>query len=102
MPTVSKGFICYQERANEHDRHAVAVYRDREDILGHLPREFSHVAFFLEHNGSITGRVTDRRRYCRERGGMEIPCQLTFSGKRKHILKRFFGAHQLSCIERLH
>ena len=40
---------------------------------------------FREFPCSITGRVTDRRRYCRERGGMEIPCKLTFSGKQKHI-----------------
>ena len=78
---------------------------DSKDVLGHLQREFSQVAFyFLEHDGSITGRVTDRRRYCRERGGMEIPCKLTFSGKQKHIqkLRRFFDAHQFSCIERFH
>ena len=28
MPTVGKIFVCYQECANEHDRHAVAVYGD--------------------------------------------------------------------------
>ena len=27
-PTVGEEFVCYQERANEHDRHAVAVYED--------------------------------------------------------------------------
>ena len=82
--TVGEEFVCYQEHANEHGRHAVAVYKDGDsnDVLGHLPREFSQVAFFfLGHDGSITGRMTDRRRYCRERGGMEIPCKLTFSGK---------------------
>ena len=82
--TVGEEFVCYQEHANEHGRHAVAVYKDGDsnDVLGHLPREFSQVAFFfLGHDGSITGRMTDRRRYCLERGGMEIPCKLTFSGK---------------------
>ena len=103
-PPVGEEFVCYQEHANEHDRHAVAVYEDEDSnyVLGHLPREFSQVAsFFLEHDGSITGRVTDRRQYCHERGGMEIACKLTFSGKRKHIqkLRRFFDAHQFSCIE---
>ena len=45
VPTVGEEFLCYQERANEHDRHTVAVYRDGDsnDILGHLSREFSRV-----------------------------------------------------------
>ena len=54
--TVGEEFVCYQECANEHDRHAVAVYGDGDsnDVLGHLPREASRVAFlFLEHDGSI-------------------------------------------------
>ena len=39
--TVGEEFV-YQERANEHDRHAVAVYGDGDsnDVLGHLPRNF--------------------------------------------------------------
>ena len=48
----------------EHVRYAVVVYEDGDsnDVLGHLPREFSQVVFFfLEHGGSIIGRVTDRR-----------------------------------------
>ena len=55
-PTVGEEFVCYQERANEHNRHAVAVYRDGDsnDILGHLPREVLRVAFlFLEHDGTL-------------------------------------------------
>ena len=41
-------FVCYQERANEHDRHTVAVYEDGDSnaVLGDLPKEFSQVAFF--------------------------------------------------------
>ena len=61
MPTVGKEFVCYQERANEHDRHTVAVYGDGDlnSVLGHLPRKFLQAAFlFLEHDGSITGRQT--------------------------------------------
>ena len=56
VSTVGEEFVCYQERANEHDRHAVAVYGDGDsnDILVHLPREFLRVAFlFLEQEGSI-------------------------------------------------
>ena len=64
MLTIGKEFVCSQKCANEHDTHTAAVYRVGDEVLEHLPREFSHVAFFLEHNGSITGRVTDRKLYC--------------------------------------
>ena len=35
-PTVGEESVCYQERANEDDRHAVAVYGDGDsnDVLG--------------------------------------------------------------------
>ena len=103
-PTIGEEFVCRQERRNVHDRHAVAVYGGGDGTLanGQLPREFFHADFFfLEHDGSITRKVTHKQRYCCERGGMEIPCQLTFSWKRKHSkkLKRFFDTHQFSCIE---
>ena len=55
-PTVGEEFVCYQEHANEHNRHVVAVYKDGDsnNVLGHLPKEFSQVAYlFLEHDGSI-------------------------------------------------
>ena len=41
---------------------------------------------FLD-GGSIEGVVTGVRRYSREAGGMEIPCELTFTGKKKNITK---------------
>ena len=84
-PAIGEEFVCGQEWDNDHDRHAVVVHRDGEDVLGHLPREISSVAFFfLKHDGCITGKVTGRRRYCHQWGGMEIPCELLFVGKRKH------------------
>ena len=49
-------FVSRQEQGNDHDRHAVVVHREGEDVLGHLPHEVSSVAyFFLEHDGCITG-----------------------------------------------
>ena len=100
-PAIGEEFVCRQERDNDHDRHAVSVHKEGDDVLGHLPREISSVAFFfLEHDGCITGKVTGRRRFCHQRGGMEIPCQLLFVGKRKHIqkLKTLFQTRQYSCI----
>ena len=34
----------------------------------------------MQHGGTIKGLVTVSRLYCRETGGMEIPCRLTFTG----------------------
>ena len=60
---VGDEFDCRQEPANEEDSYAVAVYSDSESsaVLGHLPREISCISFFLEHDNTITGKVTDRR-----------------------------------------
>ena len=56
--------------------------------MGHLPKEISRWSyFFIGHGGSISGVVTGARRHCREAGGMEIPCELTFCGKRAHVAK---------------
>ena len=103
-PTIGDEFDCRQEPNNVEDRYAVGVYGDSEssDVLGHLPREISQVSyFFLKHDGSITGKVTGKRRYCRQRGGMEIPCELTYTGKRKNIwkLQDFFQRKHFACID---
>ena len=81
----SDQFDCEQEPENEEDRHAVAIYEDSEsiDVLGHDLWEISGVSyFFLEHDGSITGTVTNKRCYCHQKGGMEIPCKLIYSENR--------------------
>ena len=67
-------------------------------MLGHLPHEILRESFmFLKHDGTITGKVTEWRRYCHLRGGMEVPGELAFTGRRKHIrkLKRYSQFHML-------
>ena len=61
-PAIRDELDCRQEPGNEEDSYAVAVYSDSESssVLGHLPREISRVSF-LEHDGTITGKVTGRR-----------------------------------------
>ena len=55
--------------------------------MGHILKEISRwSAFFLEHGESTEGRINGDRRHSRGAGGIEIPCELTFLGK-KHILK---------------
>ena len=48
---------------------------------------FSGVLSFCNIVGLIEGLVIGSRRHCREAGGMEIPCRLTFTGKKNHIAK---------------
>ena len=42
-PRVGETFIVIHETGNEHDRHAMVVYRDEEPgvIVGHLPWEIA-------------------------------------------------------------
>ena len=74
---------------NPHNRFAVAAYEaDGDEVVGYIPREISRwSALFLDRGGSIEGSITGVRRHSREAGGMEIPCELTFIGKKKHIAK---------------
>ena len=61
----------------------MAVYREEEPgtVVGHLPREISRTCrYFSKHEGKIRGKVTGPRKYSAEAGGMEIPCELTFTG----------------------
>ena len=86
-PVIGEVLVCEREEENNHDHFAIACKRDGT-IVGHLPRSESRTYFyFLAHDGVITATVTGARRYCHEVGGMEVPCELTLTGKRKHIEK---------------
>ena len=69
-----------KERNNPHDRFAVAVMKDKLTV-GHIPREISKICwFFLHKGGTIQCTVTGgRRRSLIEQGGLEVPCELSFS-----------------------
>ena len=68
---------------------AAQVHHEVEPaIVEHIPREISQWStFFLQHGGTIEGLVIGSRWHCTEAGGMEIPCRLTFTGKKKHIAR---------------
>ena len=74
---------------NRHDPIAVTAYEaDGVEVVGHILREISCLsALFLDRGVSIEGSITGVRRHSREDGEMEIPCELTFIGKKKHIAK---------------
>ena len=79
--------VCAQE-GNAHDRYAVATLRD-DVIVGHVPREFSRIAwYFLQHGGRITCEITGRRKRSEVVDkGLEVPCLYTFVG-RPAMIKR--------------
>ena len=56
-----------------------------DETVGHLPREFSRIAwYFFAHSGEINVEVIARRRHCQQLcGRMEIPCQLEFTCSNK-------------------
>jgi len=77
------GYHVYQDVAkrqfdNPMDKHAVKVVLGNETV-GHLPREFSPIAwYFLPLSGKLGVKVIGRRQHCKQlcRG---IPCHLEFT-----------------------
>lgn len=66
-----------------------------EQTVGHVPRRISAAcSMFLRRNGIIKCRVTGTRQHSIDlpQGGLEIPCELVFTGAQKDIckLKRIF------------
>ena len=96
VPTYGEEFVSLHESGNVADPHAMGVYCDANPgfVVGHLPKEISRYChYFTMHDGKIRGEVTGPRQHSdTEKGGMEIPCLLTFSGRRNMIrtLKNFF------------
>ena len=71
------------------DKHAMKVVKD-DETLGHLPREFSQIAwYFLARCGEIGIEVIGCRWHCKQLcGGMEIPWRLEFNCSNKVQMKR--------------
>ena len=75
--------------SKEFHRFAVKIILDGETV-GHLPREFSKIAwYFIARGGVITVAVKGpRRRSKLTVGGMEIPCLVTFACSRKSTINK--------------
>ena len=78
-----------REIDNQFNKIAVALLNS-EEIVGHLPREYSRIAwYFVARGGSISVEVSSHHCYCKQLcGGMEIPCWVTFTCSRKATLNR--------------
>ena len=62
-PSVGEKLIAHREFGNQFDKFAIKVLNG-EQTVGHLPHEYSRIAwYFLARGGSITLEVTGRRRY---------------------------------------
>ena len=62
-PLLGQFLEVQPESGNSHDAYAIATLLD-DTIVGHLPREFSRVAFyFIQHGGRITYEITERRKF---------------------------------------
>ena len=87
--SIGEKVVAKREFNNPMDKHALKVVKDDETV-GHLPREFSRIAwYFLARSGEISVEVIGRRQHCKQLcGGMEIPCQLEFNCSNKAQMKR--------------
>ena len=88
-PSVREKLIARKEFNNQFDKFAVKLLNGKETV-SHLPREYSKIAcYFLACGGLISVEVSGRWRHSKQLcGGMEIPCQLTFSCSRKATLNQ--------------
>ena len=70
------------EPSNIKDGKAVATFPEGDDV-GHLPIEFSKIAWhFIQRGGRISCIITGHRKYSEEPNkGLEVPCTYTFEGK---------------------
>ena len=96
-PVLGEALTCARERGNRHDIFAVAVQKADSTIAGHVPREISCICnLFICDGGTLDGSVNGSKRYSHDipEGGMEIPCNYTFSDSafltektRRHLIK---------------
>ena len=55
--------------------------------VGHVPRSISRVCwYFIQHDGEITCKITGERRRS-DQGGLVVPCEYNFIGKKKQTFK---------------
>ena len=87
-PSIGEKLVAKREFNNPMDKHGVKVVKG-DKTVGHLPREFSRIAwYFLGRSGEISVEVIGRRRHCKQLcGGMEVPCQLEFNCSNKAQMK---------------
>ena len=92
---------CVREVGNVEDRYAVAVRRG-DSVIGHIPQKISTLcSLFIRRGGTINCTVSGHRRYSRDlpQGGLEVPCQLHFTGMPNEVEKVMLYFGQKTCSE---
>ena len=86
---VGEELECVQEVGNRSDPYTVVVVKPQDEVtFGHLPRKISSLcSMLLQRGGTISCTVTGEKRYSHDlpQGGLEIPCQLKFTGNDKDV-----------------
>ena len=82
--------LCEGEVQITVDQYAISVKKDSGITIDHLPKKISQVCcMFIQQGGEIIATVSGCRWYSHDlvQGGLEIPCDLTFSGEMQEILE---------------
>ena len=90
MAVMGEQLLCKREVRNVVDQYTISVKKDSGITVGHLPQKISRVCrMFIQRGRDIIATATGCRRYSYDsvQGGLEIPCELTFSGETQAILK---------------
>lgn len=88
-PYINETLVCHRELGNLEDPYAVAVVKDDDIVVGHIPRKISTMYSMFSKKGQIICTVTGRRQCSADlpQGGMEIPCKYMFTATGDAIRK---------------
>ena len=76
----SYGFISPNNPAGNAFRFHTGSAHHGKLTVAHISKEISKICwFFIQKGGKIQCEVTDKRRPLIEKGGLKVPCELTFS-----------------------
>jgi len=81
-PCTGDELICEREIGNSHNPQAVAMKKEIDGIMSHVPREISSIcSSFIRQDGIIWSLITGSRQYSTNlpQCGFELPCTLVFS-----------------------
>ena len=88
-PVLDEELECMRDSANIMERYSVGTFK-RNVLVGHLPKKMSTLAsLFIRRGGTITCKITSaRKRHSSDlpQGGLEIPCVLIYSGKKRRLI----------------
>ena len=84
-PQLGEIVFCYREPENQHDRYAVAAYKD-DQVIGHIPRTVSKPCSYALLAGAKIQAVVTGERQNKRKNGLEIPVKYQVKGPRQHMI----------------